>query len=315
MEKNDLVQSVLDRIRGAGFVAAGTSPARLEKGFQDRYRRWIEGGHHGPLDYMSDSGGRRTDPRALFPWANGVFCAALPYNTSRVMSAKRIHEGGAWVSRYAWGRDYHNVLKRKLKAGAAILEKAGYRARICVDSVPLLERALAVQAGLGFLGKNGMLIVPGWGSYVFLGELVTDLELMGGEAVTDGCGKCEVCLKGCPTGALGEPGTLDAGLCLSTWTIEHRGDFPSDVPPLHGHLFGCDRCQEVCPHNRRAPLCSDVDFEPRNGWFSPDPREIIEMSEDVWDHATRGSAVRRARFDGLRRNARRILDERDQVIE
>ncbi len=312
MEKNDLVQSVLDRIRGAGFVAAGTSPARLENGFRERYRRWVEDGHHGPLGYMSDSGGRRCDPRALFPWANGVFCAAMPYNTSRAMSAGFVHEGRSWVSRYAWGRDYHKVLRQKLKAAAALLEEAGHRARICVDSVPLLERALAVQAGLGFPGKNGMLIVPGWGSYVFLGELVTDLELPAEAPVPDGCGECEICFRGCPTGALRGPGTVDAGLCLSTWTIEYRGDFPPDVPPLHGHLFGCDRCQEVCPHNRRAPLCSDADFEPRNGWFSPDPREIADMPEARWDRATRGSAIRRARFDGLRRNARRILEESDR---
>lgn len=309
------MRSALDHLLDEGFAAVGTSPADIEKRFRDRYGAWIEDGHHNPLRYMIDSRDRRLDLNSLFPWARGVFCAALPYNTSRVMSAKPIHEGRAWVSRYAWGRDYHKVLKQRLKSAAVLLEKAGHKARICVDSVPLLERALAVQAGLGFLGKNGMLIVPGWGSYLFLGEIVTDLELPGGKSVPDGCGVCEICLRGCPTGALIKAGVLDAGSCLSTWTIEHRGDFPPHVPSLHGHLFGCDRCQEVCPHNRRAPLCASEDFKPRGRWLSPEPQEIVEMPQNAWDEATRGSAIRRARYDGLLRNARRILDERDRENE
>ncbi len=315
MANKDLVQSVLDRIIDAGFAAAGTSPGTIEGVFRDRYSRWIEDGQHHPLSYMADSLDRRLDPRLLFPWAGGVFCAAMPYNTSRVMSAGLVHEGRAWVSRYAWGRDYHKVLKQRLKPAALLLENAGHRARICVDSVPLMERALAVQAGLGFLGKNGMLIVPGWGSYVFLGEIVTDLNLPAGPSISEECGDCEICLRGCPTGALEAAGVLDAGRCLSTWTIEHRGDFPPEVPSLHGHLFGCDRCQEVCPHNRRAPLTPEKDFRPMDVWFAPDPHEIAGMKEDEWDLCTRGSAVRRARYDGLRRNAMRILEESDRVIK
>ncbi len=315
MANEDLVRSVLGQITDSGFAAAGTSPAEIGMRHRDRYDHWVESGHSAPLRYMEESRDLRLDPRMLFPWARGVFCAAIPYNTSRVMSAGLVHEGRSWVSRYAWGRDYHKVLRQKLKPAAALLEAAGHRTRICVDSVPLMERALAVQAGLGFLGKNGMLIVPGWGSYVFLGEIVTDLDLPAGVPVPDGCGDCEICLRGCPTGALVEPGIVDAGLCISTWTIEHRGEFPPGVPRLHGHLFGCDRCQEVCPHNRQAPLVPERDYEPREGWFAPDPREIADMPEARWDRATRGSAIRRARFDGLRRNARRILEESDQVIE
>ncbi len=315
MANEDLVRSVLGRITDCGFAAAGTSPAEIGRRYRDRYDHWVESGHHGPLRYMEDSRDLRLDLRSLFPWAKGVFCAAMPYNTSRVMSAGFVQKGRSWVSRYAWGRDYHKVLRRNLKPAAALLEEAGHRARICIDSVPVLERALAVQAGLGFQGKNSMLIVPGWGSYVFLGEIVTDLDLPAGAPVQDGCGDCEICFRGCPTGALEEAGILDARRCLSTWTIEHRGDFPPEVPSLHGHLFGCDRCQEVCPHNRQAPLASDRDFEPREGWFAPDAREIADMPEARWDRVTRGSAIRRARHDGLRRNALRILKESDQVIE
>ena len=308
--EDGLVRQARASLEAGGFPLTGTASARLPDQDLGALHRWLAQGLQGPLGYMARTGGLREDPKALEPWVRGLFCAAMPYNTSRALSAGAIASGRAWVSRYAWGRDYHKVLRSRLRPAAEILRAQGLRARICVDSAPLLERAFAAKAGLGFIGKNGLLIHPVWGSYLFLGEILTDLELPDSEPVPDGCGDCALCLKGCPPGALTAPRVLDAGRCLSTWTIEHRGLFPEEAPPLHGHIFGCDRCQEVCPHNRRAPLSEEADFHPRPHWFAPDPAAVASMDEARWDEATSGTALRRARQDGLVRNAARLLEEK-----
>jgi epoxyqueuosine reductase len=304
-----LIQSVLHAMRDAGFGAAGTTPAVLDESDGLAYGRWLAGGLNGGLGYMASSRALRTSPAGLDPWVRGLFCGAMAYNTSREMSAAHIHKGRAWVSRYGWGRDYHKVLRARLRPAAALLEASGHRARICVDTAPLLERPFARQAGIGFIGKNTMLIHPELGSYLFLGEILTDLEVPPSGRIGDGCGDCELCLRACPTAAFAGPRVLDAGLCISTWTIEHRGPFPPSAPPLNGHLFGCDRCQEVCPFNRKAPMAKEREFEARPPWFAPAAREIAGLTPEEWDVVTRGSAIRRARYEGLQRNADRIEEE------
>ncbi len=289
----------------------GTCGAAVDPAQVDALARWLHGGLHGPLAYMARYFAERADPMRMEPWARGLFVVALPYNTRRDLSARAVSGGRAWVSRYAWGRDYHKVMRARLRPAVRLLQASGCKARLCVDTAPLLERHFAWKAGLGFIGKNGLLIHPEWGSYLFLGAVLTDLEVAKNSPLRDGCADCSLCLKGCPAGALVAPRVLDAGKCLSTWTIEHRGPFPGATPPLHGHLFGCDRCQEVCPYNRHAPLSLEAEFQPRKGWFTPDPAAIASLAEEEWNAATQGSAVRRARYDGLLRNARRILEERD----
>jgi epoxyqueuosine reductase len=315
MDEHALRSSVLAALHSAGFPLAGMCSARLSEDEGSHLQEFLRLGLHGSLGYLGRTPSLRASPSALFPWARGVFCVAMPYNTSMALSAAAIGEGRCWVSRYAWGRDYHKVLRARLRPAARLLGDAGVRARICVDSAPLLERALAVRAGLGFIGKNGCLIHPELGSYLFLGEIVTDLELAGGDSVEDGCGSCSLCLRGCPAGAFAGPRLLDARRCLSTWTIEWRGEFPPEAPALGGHLFGCDRCQEVCPHNRHLPLSEESEFRAREGWFAPDPQSAAAMTEGEWDARTCGSALRRARHDGLVRNARRILEEREFTTE
>jgi epoxyqueuosine reductase len=308
-----LLRAVQDTLHVEGFPLVGTARALVAARDSRALTRWLAAELEGPLAYMRAQQIARSDPSLLEPWVRGAFCVALPYNTRRDLSAPSIGRGASWVSRYAWGRDYHKVLRARLGPAARFLRSEGFHARICVDTGPVLERAMAARAGLGFIGKNGLLVHPELGSYLFLGEILTDMELPDGALVGDGCGECTLCLKGCPTKAFVAPRVLDAGRCLSTWTIEHRGPFPSEAPPLHGHLFGCDRCQEVCPYNREAPLAEEAEFEPRVPWFAPDSRQIEGMSEGAWDAATRGTAVRRARHDGLVRNARRILDEKSEV--
>lgn len=310
MDRASLTEKIRACLRGEGFPLVGTCSAVVDPVHAGALGRWLEGRLNGPLAYMARHTAEWADPRLMEPWARGLWVVALPYNTRRSLSAHALSSGKAWVSRYAWGRDYHKVLRARLRPAAQALQAAGFEARVCVDTAPLIERHFAWKAGLGFIGKNGLLLHPKFGSYLFLGALLTDMELEDGPPLPGGCGECALCLKGCPTSALVAPRVLDAARCLSTWTIEHRGAFPEGTPPLHGHLFGCDRCQEVCPYNRQAPLSTEADFQPRGSWFAPSPESIAAMTEEAWDVATQGSAVRRARYDGLLRNARRILEER-----
>lgn len=310
MDETGLIERVLAVLREEGFPLAGTSSSRVDPVHAGALRGWLEGGLQGPLAYMARHAEVWAGPRRIESWVRGLIMVALPYNTRRDLSAHAISRGKCWVSRYAWGRDYHSVLRARMKPAVRVMKAAGFQARVCVDTVPLLERHFAWKAGLGFIGKNGLLIHPEFGSYLFLGAILTDMELEDAVPLPDGCADCALCMRGCPAGAFVAPRVLDAGRCLSTWTIEFRGPFPAHAPPLVGHLFGCDRCQEVCPYNRRAPLSKEADFEPRGNWFAPATAAIAAMNEEEWDSATRGSAVRRARYDGLLRNARRLLEKR-----
>ena len=310
MDRASLTEKIRACLRGEGFPLVGICSTVVDPVQSMALKHWLAGGFHGPLAYMARHAEVRADPQRIESWARGLFMVGLPYNTRRDLSAHALSRGKCWVSRYAWGRDYHGVLRARMKPAARALEAVGFKARICVDTVPLLERHFAWKAGLGFIGKNGLLIHPEFGSYLFLGAILTDMELQDAMPLPEGCGDCALCMRGCPTGAFVAPRVLDAGRCLSTWTIEFRGAFPMEAPPLGGHLFGCDRCQEVCPYNRRAPLSQEADFEPSAGRFAPAPAAIAAMTEEEWDSATRGSGVRRARYDGLIRNARQILEER-----
>jgi epoxyqueuosine reductase len=198
-------------------------------------------------------------------------------------------------------------MRSRLRPLARRLGEAGRRVRIFVDTAPLLERTYAAAAGLGFVGKNALLVNPRWGSYLFLGEIVTDLEPppAGLPPVPIGCGSCEKCVEACPSRALRGPGDLDAGRCISAWTVEPRGEYSSCSPDLAGNLFGCDRCQEVCPFNREAPLLADPEFEPREPWFAPRPEDVLGLSKEDWGRLTRGMSLRRKGFGAMLLTARR----------
>lgn len=294
--RRDLLALGFDRV---GFAAAGAAPDH------ERYGVWLDRGFAGPMDYLTRHRELKRHTDALLPGARSLILVSLNYHRSEEAPSG---PGRGRVSLYARGRDYHKVLRKKLRAaGDLLLEKHGAtRTRICVDSAPLLERSFAAAAGLGWIGKNTLLIDEKIGSYTFLGALLTDLDLPPGDAAPDRCGSCTACLDACPTQALrpDAPGWLDARLCISTLTIEAPGSAGAELAPLLGdHLFGCDICQEVCPWNRGAPESGEADFAPREGLSAPLLEEILAMDDAAFRARFEGTPVMRAGREGLQRNA------------
>ncbi|MDA2912821.1 tRNA epoxyqueuosine(34) reductase QueG [Acidobacteriia bacterium AH_259_A11_L15] len=259
--------------RELGFDRVGFAPA-TDLPELARFPEWLERGYAGKMDYMRNP--RRADVRRLLPDARTVICCALNYDNRQPRSTEvPPHPERGWLSRYAWGDDYHRVMEEKLEAlRAAIAEKVGngpalsgaegFEAKLYVDTGPVLERVYGKHAGLGWQGKNTCLLDEELGSFFFLGVLVTNLALEPDAPLPDGCGSCTLCLEACPTGALVAPYVLDARRCLSYLTIELRDSIPEEFRPALGrHVFGCDICQDVCPYNQRARVADAVTFQPR----------------------------------------------------
>ncbi len=271
------------------------------------YNAWIEQGYHGGLAYLAgERAFMRADLERLLPGARSVICLALNYNTPPPYSTNLPDTTRAWISRYAWGDDYHEVLRQKLGRFLAALRRClgiPFEARIAVDTSPILERALARLAGIGWVGKNTCLINQKLGSWLFLGEVLTTLELELDRPAPDRCGTCARCIEACPTGALLQPRALDSCRCISFWTIEARGPIPEAMRPGMGrHVFGCDICQDVCPWNRKAPADAPEEFRPRPGLFNPTLEQLARITEDQFREMFRHSPIRRIRYRAFMRN-------------
>ncbi len=255
------------------------------------------------MTYLTSQVSRRSDLRAVFPWARSVVSVALQYDTPHAYSTAAPPDRG-WISRYAWGDDYHEVMKGLLDCLVDGLgsEAGGCEARAYSDTGPIVERAFAAAAGLGAWGKNTCLLHPEHGSWFFLGEVVTDLDLPPDGPHPDMCGRCTACLDACPTGAL-TPYILDATRCISYLTIELKGSIPEERRGgLGRHVFGCDVCQDVCPWNRRRRVKGAAAFEPREGAVAPDLPTLANLDERSFRARFRKSPVRRAKRRGLLRN-------------
>jgi epoxyqueuosine reductase len=295
-----LTPDVLRIARACGFELAGVAPAGDVADF-GRYAEWIERGMAGEMRYLTDRRADvRRDVRNLLPSARSVICVGKLYQAPYQPTP------GARISRYAAGRDYHQVLREDLQRVVdALLAIESFEYKICVDTAPLLERSLAREAGLGWIGRNTCLINEPQGSWFFLGEIVTSLAMERGTPPPDRCGTCSRCIDACPTQAIvpqGEGWTLDSRRCISYLTIELRGPVPEEMRAGVGdHLFGCDICQEVCPWNSRAPLTSDSAFTPPAA-FGLSLEELASISEEEFHRDFGSTPVARARYDGFRRN-------------
>ncbi|MCA1663653.1 MAG: tRNA epoxyqueuosine(34) reductase QueG [Myxococcales bacterium] len=280
------------------------------------YRDWLARGYAADMRYLGEQSDERRDARALLSSARTIVTVALSYahaDPADVPSERLARGPRGRIARYARGDDYHVVLKNKLRALSAAVARAAGRAVAfvpCVDTAPLLERELASAGGIGFQAKNTMLIAPGLGSFVLLGELLTDLECAPGpvDDATPRCGQCTRCLEACPTGAFVDAYTLDARRCISYLTIENPGPIPRELRPLVGdHVFGCDICQEVCPFNapdlQRTRATGAAELSPRSGYARPSLTQLVGLGSAQFRKWQRGSALRRVHRRQLQRNA------------
>ena len=267
---------------------------------------WLDAGYHGELGYMVRHGLRRARPAELVPGTIRIISARMNYRRGGADPRAVLGDPElGYVSRYALGRDYHKVVRRRLQRLADHIESEvgafGYRA--FADSAPVMEKPLARNAGLGWIGKHTNLINRTAGSWFFLGELYTDLPLDVDAPGTDHCGTCRACIDACPTGAIVAPYRLDARLCISYLTIELHGPIPEDLRPLVGNrIFGCDDCQLVCPWNRSAAAGTETDFDPRHGLDGAALAELFAWTRDDYEERTRGMALRRLGYERWLRN-------------
>ncbi|MFA5342768.1 MAG: tRNA epoxyqueuosine(34) reductase QueG [Kiritimatiellia bacterium] len=280
-----------------GFAAVGFAEVGPCRTF-DRFQNWLSRGYAAGMDYLARRAALRLNPILVAPEARSVIVVAARYPVSAPIRP---------FSNYARGRDYHAVLRGKLKQLARSIEaqcRVPLRARICVDSAPVLEREWAVRAGLGWIGKQGSLVNPEWGCTLFLGELFVNLELAPSKPKPNKCGACRKCVAACPTGAIQPDGLVDARRCIACLTIEHQGDIPEDLRPLMGvSIFGCDRCTGVCPYNRAGGDAILPEFDPV-GAFMPTAEECLGLNEADFRQRFRGTAVYRSGLARLQRNAR-----------
>ena len=292
--------------RELGFQQVGITDTDLGE-HSAHLRRWLEKNHHGEMAYMADREALRQNPSALHPHTFRVISLRMDYLPPDVETVKILdHPRTAYISRYALGRDYHKLIRKRIKQLAdKIIDQAGeHSPRPFVDSAPVLERALAEKAGLGWIGKNAMLINPSMGSWFFLGELFTDLPLpVDRPQASQHCGSCTACLDICPTNAFVAAHQLDARRCISYLTIELKTSIPIDLRPLIGNrVFGCDDCQLICPWNKFAKPTDENDFKPRHGLAQANMVDLFLWTQAEFERHTQGSAIRRIGYERWLRN-------------
>lgn len=320
-----LSSRIKEHARALGFDKVGIVRAENLTAERARLEEWLARGFQGEMAWMARDTERRTDPRALLEDARSIIVVALNYFTphkDEVIETKPANandeKSRGKISRYAWGDDYHDVLGEKLRALLAWIqcEVPNARGRICVDAQPMMDKAWAARAGLGWIGKHSNLITREYGSWVFLGELILNLELdYDTETVQDHCGTCTLCLDACPTEAIVAPHVVDSRKCISYATIELRSE---ELPPevsehLDGWLYGCDVCQDVCPWNRFEQATDEERFAPRDDETALELEEVLQLTPETYAARFRRSPIKRAKLAGLKRNARTLLEKSIQV--
>jgi epoxyqueuosine reductase len=308
-----LSQEIKHKTIELGFDLAGVTDASPIDAEQAKFlAAWLKSGFAGQMDYMHKNLQKRLDPAKLLENAQSVIAVGLNYTPPR----QRLKPPDATaptgkIANYAQYEDYHPFIKERLRELIDFIRSlvgTSFKFKICVDSAPLAERALAVRAGLGFIGKNHMLINPGLGCQIFLGELITDLKLQPDEPITANCSSCNKCVEACPTGALRPDGQFDAGRCINYLTIEYRGPIPSELAEEIGdRLFGCDECVLVCPYQQDAPVCRSDEFRFYRDRAQLSLQEVLDLSADSFEAIFADSPIKRLGLEGLKRNAQTCL--------
>ena len=302
-----LTEQIKQKALELGFHRAGIARAEALANEGSQFLEWLNRGYHGNMSWLEREPEKRADPRLIFPEARSVLCVAMNYYTPSE------HEGDAWkgkISRYAWGDDYHDVVKEKLRMlldwiVAAVPDASG---KVCVDTAPVMEKSWAERAGIGWIGKNSNVITHDHGSWVFLGEILLNLDLEPDQPATEHCGSCTACLDACPTSAIVEPFVVDSNRCISYATIELRDEvLPETVSRhLNGWIYGCDICQDVCPWNRFEKPTNEPRFAPRHGETSLDLDVVESLTPETYAIRFRKSSMKRTKIVGLKRNAKAL---------
>lgn len=311
MQISDISDFIKRASSNAGFELCGIAAVRDHPELA-HFPEWIDAGHAGDMKYLesrNDSGQlKRASLANTFPWARSVIVCAINYNTSPMRSTGDHHSHQGWISRYAWGKqDYHDAVLRRLRIvenGLRAAIGADLMTKCYVDTGPIIERVYAKYAGIGWIGKNTCILNQQLGSWLFLGVILTSLDLQPDMPAADRCGSCTRCIDACPTNAFVGPRQLNATRCISYLTIEKHSMISEDLRDGMGrHVFGCDICQDVCPWNRKSPVTNAPEFQPRAGLVNPALEWMANISEDEFREKFRGSAIKRAKRSGLRRNA------------
>ena len=303
LSRSDISHLIKNKARELGFVGTGiTSSATINE--RDHLEDWLRRDYQANMNYLAENQEKRLDPSLIHPGSKSIISLLFNYYPENELRSSRYK-----IARYAYGKDYHKVLKKRLKKLTSYLEelKPGIDHRVFVDSAPVMERQLAARAGLGWIGKNGLLINREKGSYFFLAEVFVDVEMEYDTFVTDHCGNCTACLDACPTNAFPQPYVLDASKCISYATIELREN--EDIPELFrgkmkNWIYGCDICQEVCPWNRFSVPTKEEAFFPKEKLTTMKDLDWEKLDNETYDDLFAGSAVKRAKFSGLKRNIR-----------
>jgi epoxyqueuosine reductase len=308
LNKTELTDQIKSKAIEIGFHKVGIVRAEPLEEEGEHLKHWLEKGFHGDMRWMEREPEKRADPTILFPEARSIIMLALNYFTPH--EHQDSNKKGK-ISRYAWGDDYHDVVKEKLwnLLGWIQEEISEASGKVCVDTAPFMDKAWAVRAGLGWLGKHSNVITKDFGSWFFIGEILLNLELeYETEIVEDHCGTCTACLDACPTDAIVAPYIVDSNLCISYATIELRSEtLPRKITEnLNGWLYGCDICQDVCPWNRFEKPTDEARFEPRKDNVSPDLEKIANLSHKEYVEKFRRSAIKRTKLSGLKRNAKAL---------
>ena len=310
LQPRELSYRIKEKALSEGFEKVGIVAAAALDNERNQLIEWLRRGYHGDMRWMARDPEMRADPRKLFPAARSVVVVAINYYTPPAHSADPTT---GKVSRYAWGDDYHEVVGAKLRSLLAWIQEQVPEAegKVCVDIQPMMDKAWAARAGLGWIGKHTNLITTEYGSWVFIGELLLNLDLeYNSELVADHCGSCTLCIDACPTQAITEPYVVDSNKCISYATIELRDtELPQPVAEnLEGWFYGCDICQDVCPWNRFEQTTNEARFLPREGNINAPLVEALELTPETYAERFRGSAMKRAKLSGLQRNARALLE-------
>lgn len=309
MQSRDASDAIRDKVLALGFSKVGVAACQPAKDDAGHLHEWLDRGFHASMEWMARTSEKRADPEHVLPGARSVVCVAMNYYSS---SEHSDDPSRGRISRYAWGDDYHRILGDKLRILAEWMTEQfpGSKNLWYVDTGPVMEKAWAERAGIGWIGKHTNVITQDLGSWIFLGEVLTTLSLDPDTPATDHCGSCTLCLDACPTGAIVEPYVVDAGRCISYLTIEHRGDLPEETKGSLEHwIYGCDICQDVCPWNEKfsTPVTEHA-FGSRPGFVDPSLEAWRRMSSEEFAETFRGSPIRRTMHAGLMRNIDAVLE-------